>query len=337
MKILFSGYHNPHFLTITEYAERALSSLGHHVIVFDDRQHIIPGRIRRRMKWLHEFDLRHVNNQFVSLALNTKPGIAVVTGGHRILGDSVTSLRENGVFTALWTIDAPVNFEPILKTAALYDCVFCGGTEAQKILYDNGISDTHWLPFACSPDFHHHIALTDQEKKAYAKDVVFVGSFYSNRWEILRELSEFDIGIWGPHWNKAECETLGRLSIKDVQLTYSEWLKIFSATKIVIVIHYQDGKTPCYQASPKVYEALACKSFVLVDRQKDVFSLFNDGEHLVAFDNTEDLKQKVMYYLDHADERKRIATRGYREVLNKHTYSHRMGEMFAMVENGCHS
>ena len=57
MKILFSGYHNPDFLTITEYMEMAIENLGHKPVVFDDRRHIVPGRLRRKIGWLNKFDL----------------------------------------------------------------------------------------------------------------------------------------------------------------------------------------------------------------------------------------------------------------------------------------
>jgi glycosyltransferase involved in cell wall biosynthesis len=293
MRVLISGYHNPNFITITEYVEEAIKNLGHELIVFDDRKHIIPGRIRKRIRWLHEFDLRHINTQFISLALNTNPDVVIVTGD--------------------------------------YHHVFCGGTEAQEILEKNGIFDTNWLPFACAPEFHCPIYLSSKEKITPAKDVVFVGSFYPNRWKILKELKEFDLGIWGPNWGKVNCESLDRLSVKSVQLKHTEWIKIFAAAKIAIVLHFQDGITPCYQASPKVYEALACNSFVLVDKQKDVLSLFDDGKHLVSFDSITDLKQKIIYFLNNSDEREKIVAQGHKEVLNKHTYVHRMREMFSII------
>ena len=110
-----------------------------------------------------------------------------------------------------------------------------------------------------------------------------------------------------------------------MNLDYKEWVKIFNAAKIVLIIHYQDGNTVCHQASPKVYEAMACRTFVLVDRQKDIFSLFEDKNHLISFTNISDLKNKITYY--------KIATRGYREVLEKHTYIHRIREMLSMLKN----
>ena len=331
MKIIFSSYHNPHFITITEYIEKSIKNLGHDLIIYDDRQHIFPGRVRQRIRWINSLDLWHINKQFVSLSLYTKPDIAIVAGGHRINVESIKKLKNNGIKTVLWTIDAPLDFNPIIAVANYYDYVFCGGTEAQKIFAKNKISNTNWLPFACAPDFHRPIALTDEDKKKYEKDVVFVGSFYPNRWKILKELNNFDTGIWGPNWNKIPIESFNNLSINTAFINHIEWIKIFKAAKIVIVIHFQDGKTLCSQASPKVYEALACKSFVIVDRQKDVFSLFEDKKHLVGFDTIKDLKQKIVYYLENPNEREKIANNGYKEVLNKHTYMHRLEEMLYKI------
>jgi spore maturation protein CgeB len=332
MKILFSGYHNPHFVTITEYIEEAIKNLGHDLIIFDDRQHIFPGRIRQRIRWLNSLDLRYINKQFVAQALTTKPDLAIVTGGHRIQPESIKELNNNGIKTILWTIDAPVNFDPIIEVVNYYDYVFCGGTEAQEIFEKRGIHNTKWLPFACSPEFQSPRVLNENEKSAYENDLVFVGSFYPNRWNILKKLNGYNLGIWGPYWSKAHCESFGTLSINNIQLKHTEWIKIFAAAKIVIVLHFQDAKIPCYQASPKVYEALACKSFVLVDRQKDVFSLFEDGVHLVSFEGEMDLKNKINFYLKNSNNRKRIAAKGYKEVLKKHTYTHRIRKMLSQIE-----
>jgi spore maturation protein CgeB len=210
--------------------------------------------------------------------------------------------------------------------------VFCGGTEAQEIFEKRGMHNTKWLPFACSPEFQSPRSLNESDKSAYENDIVFVGSFYPNRWDVLKKLNGYNLGIWGPYWSKAHCESFGTLSINNIQLEHTEWIKIFAAAKIVIVLHFQDAKIPCYQASPKVYEALACKSFVLVDRQKDVFSLFEDGVHLVSFKDEIDLKKKIDFYLKNSNKRKRIAAKGYEEVLKKHTYTHRIKHMLSLIE-----
>jgi len=333
MKVILSSYHNPHFITVTEYMESAIKALGHDLIIFDDRQHIIPGRMRQCIQWLDQFDIQHINRKIVSLTLETKPNIVIVTGGHRITGRTVKTLKHNGIVTVLWTIDPPLNFQPIIDVAPFYDHIFCQGTEAIELLNHAGIKGAHWLPVACDASQQRPVELSPKEIKHYGNDVVFVGSYYPNRAELFENLTGFDFGIWGPGWEKLDRKSKVKGCIRGAHTLPSEWLKIYSASKIVLATHYQDpeNRFPVYQASPKVYEALACKSFVLVDKQRDVLSLFSDGVHLVSFDDSKDLKEKLKYYLKYSDKRKRIADQGYSEVLKKHTYTQRMKEMLSII------
>jgi spore maturation protein CgeB len=332
MKILFSSYHNPHFITITEYIEKAMERLKHSLISFDDRKFIIPGRIRERMLFLQNWDLNRINNKLISLASRCKPDLCLVAGGHRIFPDTIKKIKERGTRTVLWTIDPPNNFQPIINAAPDYDFIFCGGTEAQELLAKAGIENTRWLPFACDPEFHRPVEVTFEEKKIYGSDVAFVGSFYPNRAEIFEKISDFELKIWGPSWDKLPPRSPLRKLAKDIKLKPEEWIKIFSSSKINIAIHYQDNKLPCYQASPKVYETLACKGFLLADNQKDVKSLFEEGRHLAIFKDIEDLREKIRHYLDHPGEREKIANQGYQEVIQKHAYLHRLKEMFYIIE-----
>ena len=333
MKILFSGYHNPKFLTITEYMEMAIEALGHELLIFDDRQHIIPGRIRARIEWLNKFDLNHINREMVSLALKTKPDIAIITGGHRITASTVRALKDNGICTVLWTIDSPLKFQPIIDVAPFYDHIFCQGTEAIELLDREGIEGAKWLPMACDPIEHRPVEISAEEKERYGDDVVFVGSYYPNRAELFENLADFDFGIWGPGWEKLEAKSKLRRRIKGSHTPPSEWLKIYSASKIVLVTHYQDPEKrfPVYQASPRVFETMACGAFAVSDNQRDVFSLFKDGEHLICFDNHGELIEKIKYYLDHSEERERIALQGREEVLKNHTYEHRIEKLLSVV------
>lgn len=333
MKILLSGYHNPRFETITEYMESAIKALRHDLIIFDDRQHIIPGRIRQYVRWLREFDLQHINKQLLTLALEAKPDLAIVTGGHRIAPQSVKTLKEYGICPILWTIDAPVDFQPLIDAATLYDHIFCQGTEAVELLNYAGIKGTHWLPVGCDPRRHRPIEISAAEKKRYGSDVVFVGSYYPNRAELLEKLIDFNLAIWGPGWEKLHPKSKLRGCLRGAHTRPSEWLKIYSASKIVLAVHYQDpkGRFPVYQASPRIFEALACGAFVLSDNQRDVFSLFNEGEHLVGFTDSARLFEKISYYLNQPVEREEIARRGRREALDSHTYIHRIEKLLSIA------
>ena len=333
MKVILSGYHNPHYLTVTEYIEGAIRSLGHELVVYDDRRHVIPGRIRYSVPWAYILDLVAINGRLLRLVRKERPRLAIVTGGERVLKKTVQSMKATGVTTALWTIDAPQGDWGVSRAAPFYDHVFCQGSEAVEILERAGLARARWLPVGCDPTRHHPATLSPEEQERYGHDVVFVGSWYPERAALFERLCEFDFAVWGPGWEMLPEGSGLCHHLRGAHTSPGQWRKIYSASRIVLAAHYHDpsGRYPVYQASPRVFEALACGSFVLCDRQRDVLSLFRDGEHLVSFSDAEDLAAKVRYYLEHPGERQAIARKGREEVLNRHTYVHRLRELLSVA------
>jgi len=331
MKILLVGYHNPHFVNTIVLRSKALGYLGHETIFFNDGKYMIPGRFRSQFPFLHQWDLDQLNRSLVDLARQQKPDCCLIVGGQNILPQTVSRIKEMGIPIVLWTTDVPVEFKNVLDSARYYDHLFCAGSEALDIFHSKGFTDVSWVPFACDTHFHQRIPLSDSERKKYAKDIVFVGSYYPNRASLLEGISDFDLGVWGPYWQRLSAGSPLKNKAINIKMNYDQWVKIFNASKINIVVHYQDGKVPCHQASPKLFEAMACGCFVLTDRQKDAQALFKDKEHLVFFDDQKDLRSKIQYYLEREDERKRIAQAGFTEVTSKHRYQDRIKNILDIV------
>jgi len=233
----------------------------------------------------------------------------------------------------LWTMDAPAGDWGVSQTAPFYDHVFCQGSEAVEIMERAGLARVRWLPVGCDPSRHRAVSLSPEEKEQYGHDVVFVGSWYPERAALFERLCEFDLAIWGPGWEMLPERSALRRHLRGAHTSPGEWRKIYSASRIVLATHYHDpsGRYPVYQASPRVFEALACGAFVLSDRQRDVLALFRDGEHLASFSDGDDLAVKVRYYLEHPGERQAIARKGREEALSRHTYVHRLRELLAVA------
>jgi spore maturation protein CgeB len=339
MRFVFSSAKNPYFFTITEYIENALKRIGE-CAFFDNRDFLIPEKIKKKMNFLHELDLIRLNKKLLSLVNKFKPDIFLEAGGHRILPLTIKRMRKKRIKTILWTIDSPIDFEPIIESAPYYDFVFCGGSEAYEILKNYNIKNLYWLPFACDPEIHRPVSLTEEERKKFSSDIVFVGTInphlYPWRVEVLEKISDFNLSVWGPGAEYVPKNSPLKPLIKGKETSPFIWRKIYSAAKIVICIHYKDpqGKIPCYQASPRVYEVLACRKLLIVDGQKDVKRLFKDGKHLLIFRDIEDLREKIKYFLTHSQEREKIAYQGYREVIEKHTYYYRIREMLKVLKYG---
>lgn len=82
----------------------------------------------------------------------------------------------------------------------------------------------------------------------------------------------------------------------------------------------------------RIFEVLACKKLLITNNVPNIHELFKDGEHLVIYNNDEELINKINYYLKNNEERKRIALNGYKEV-KKHTYLKRAMEILKIIQN----
>jgi spore maturation protein CgeB len=59
----------------------------------------------------------------------------------------------------------------------------------------------------------------------------------------------------------------------------------------------------------------------LSDSQQYLGQIFEIGKEIVAYRGENELIEKLNYYLEHDDERKKIALNGYRRVLRDYRFS----------------
>ena len=72
-----------------------------------------------------------------------------------------------------------------------------------------------------------------------------------------------------------------------------------------------------------VFDVLYCGGFLLTDYREDLDGLFEVGKELEVFRTDAELVDKVRYYLDHEEERNRIAQAGRERVLKEHNVKNR--------------
>lgn len=336
MKILISGYHNPNFITITEYIEKAFSTIGFKVSAFDDRKHILPKRVRLISMFFQRMSLYIINKNLINITKRELPNMVLITGGNRILPGTIAYINGLGTKTILWTTDAPIHFKPIINAAKTYDHIFCQGSEAVEILERIGCLNVNWLPMGCDTDYHYPVKKDSTADREY--DLVFVGSYYPSRYEVLEKiaaLKKIKLGIWGPGWKEKVEGTILSKYFFGAHTSVEEWRLIYSKSKMVICLHYKDpmNRFNVYQASPKVFEALACGCFLICDMQRDVFELFENKKHLVGFRDIDSLVSILEFYGRNEKQREVIAQAGYREVVCRHTYKNRVQSLLETIRD----
>jgi len=141
---------------------------------------------------------------------------------------------------------------------------------------------------------------------------------------LFESLTGFNLKLWGKLWDK-----FLRPFFVDEPVYGLKKMKIYKASKISINI--QNPISQINGISCRIFEVLCCGGFPITENKKDLEKFFKVGEEIVAYNNITDLKQKIEYYLNHSDERKKIAERGRKRVISEHTYKKRMEGLLKII------
>lgn len=102
---------------------------------------------------------------------------------------------------------------------------------------------------------------------------------------------------------------------------------IIRQAKINFVVTHRNWKSAIPQIS---WDIMACGGFLLSNIQEDFFRVFLE-EIPVLYRNERDMLSKGIYYLNHDKERQSLSERISQEVCGKHTYQHRIKEIFMKI------
>lgn len=80
----------------------------------------------------------------------------------------------------------------------------------------------------------------------------------------------------------------------------------------------------------RVLDVLACGGFLLTNYQDEIAEYFVNGEELVIYSDLDDMCEKIKYYLEHDEERERIAKAGQAKVRELFSYDNRISDI-AMI------
>lgn len=123
---------------------------------------------------------------------------------------------------------------------------------------------------------------------------------------------------------------LKRMDIKSFTETviHNSYIRILNQSKI-FVISVNINK----RLAMKFTEAMACGAMVLSDEPEDLnIQGFKRGEHLVLYNGLGDMKNKLLYYLNHNKERNTIARNGMNFVRKNHSCAKRVNEFTKIVK-----
>lgn len=155
----------------------------------------------------------------------------------------------------------------------------------------------------------------------------YIGMKLANveRVSILSALSKrFNVSLY----TRSDTSCLPDIHAKGGADTLTEMPKIFHASKINLNMTMRPIETGL---SLRIWDVLGCGGFLISNYQAEIPEYFEIGKDLEVYESTDDLINKIDYYLHHDEERMEIAINGYEKVAKYHTYEIRIAEMIRVL------
>lgn len=196
-----------------------------------------------------------------------------------------------------------------------------GGTFLEK--YKRiGARQCAFMPWPCDPDLQHPYSVGPE----WQSDILFTGRLDNpklspdpDRREILTRLSQME----GARLHGC----FGRHTVLGIDL-----FRAISGSRIALSINMIND-VRLYHSS-RLAHCLACGTFTLARRVPDTELLFKDQEHLRYFETVEEFFDLAQWYLQHEDERERIARAGMEYVHREFNCQRMARHLLDLIETG---
>lgn len=176
--------------------------------------------------------------------------------------------------------------------------------------------DGHVSQYPEKQGFYYHSAI----KPLVANMIDLLASFYQRR-NMINATAQHNVTVAG---DKAWQSHL-RQGVRHIGLIpYEQVGLLYRGTSINLnVSRYQ---LKC-SGNQRVFDVPAAEGFLITDYRPGLEKMFEPGKEVIFYENEQDLKDKVEYYMARPQECMNIARHGNERLMQDHTYNNRTWEL----------
>ncbi len=334
MKILFVAPASD----FTHQLHTALEQEGNLVTYVNDRSdYTLPSflrgfrglwRLTRRIPWWRARANRALQQEILRLAETSNCEVLIASKGMNITPDTLAWFRKRDIRSAVWFGDNAAK-EPyrlwVLRVGPLWDHFFSFDASILTQLPSTGHAKPHTLSVAVDPAVFELQELSAEDHRLFDCQVCFIGAVYPERVKILEQVQDLDLKIFGwPGWKKT---SLARFY--HGPLNGPESVRAYRCAQISVNMN---ARPFARGLNLKTFEICASRGFQLSDVPPDLYNFFEPEREVATFSPDATFRDRVRYWLNHSDQRHRIADAGYARVVRDHTMRNRVREMLRIIE-----
>ncbi len=307
-----SKYVFPYLVTTfntEEYFYKPLQKIFSKVIVYD------------YIERLTEIGVKGVNEEIVALVRKERPKYVVwLTAYYEFPESTFESIKREGAIVVGWFGDDVYRFDEYSKWWIPYLDYFVTNSVSEVSKYrELGARAIMGVPIMGGMPLER-----DWSKVEEKYDISFVGGrspyreLYTNELENRR----IPVALFGKGWGG---EGQGEL------IPFEEMIDVFKTSKINLNFSRTYG-TIVRQLKGRIFEVCLAGGFLLTEYAPEIENFFEIDKEIVCFDNPEDMVNKVVYYLNHDEERRAIAQAGWKRATSEHSSFHMLSRVFSQIE-----
>ena len=280
--------------------------IGHDVRIFSYRNALLHKNPLKSKRISKIFFKSKADRLLIDQIENYKPDIVYVTFARLLDANTIEKARNaapNAVFIGSDGDPWPELYPKKLELAKKLD-LFTATNDGKfsRSYKDAGVKKCVFMPNFCDPDIDHRYEVNPEWKT----DILWVGKakHHADTTETFREELVTEIS---KRSNSTLYGCFGR-----PQIAGQNYLYAISGAKISVNVNAYASVKFCH--SDRLTQHLACGTFVMAKRFEGCDLLYKDNVHLRYFDTIEEFFELADYYLDHEEERKKIADAGMKWV-----------------------
>jgi len=182
--------------------------------------------------------------------------------------------------------------------------------------------------------FDHRVLDTVQQGGS-RHGVVFIGSLLRPRWEagierIAWAAERVQVDLYG-----YGAETWPEASIVRQRYRGEAWgIDMYRLlARCAIALNRHGDVAGDYANNMRLYEATGMGALLITEHKRNLGELFEVGDEVIGYRSSDGLVDAIRYYVEHENERSRIALAGQRRTLSDHTYAKRMVELSSILSD----
>lgn len=262
--------------------------------------------------------------------LRRSPDFVLVFKGTALAPATLDAIRRRGIWLCNFWPDVSTRGHRGLDERIFrrFDHVFTtksfGVADLER---QHGITNASFLPHGFDPLVHRPLA-TPGGDGGEAPAVSFLGRWSPHKEACLVPLAEAFgpevLAVWGDAWNRTRSGALRRC-LRGGPIFGDFYALAIGASRINLGLLMERWGTASSgdRTTSRTFHIPASGGFLLHERTAELADFYEEGQEVACFGSPGELVEKVRYYLDHEEERRRIAEAGHRRCVKENRWSQR--------------